>query len=211
MSFITFIWGDVTPVIFGCPAGVLLEFSTHYPSGKSDSDATSRGGAFLILTIIAAPGNTARARGGERVAAAQSPVDFKPGIAESPRVFRKLGHVLLILALVGALGGHWAVLQTVAWTNMLATHLRTSSLEVAVTKTFDGNHPCGLCHEIKSGKKSEKKSELPGAAKKLEFVTDRPVFVFSPPADFQLRPAPSTSARQRGHQPPVPPPRRFPA
>ena len=40
-------------------------------------------------------------------------------------MFRKLGHILLIVALLAAVGGHWIVLQSVAWTNMLAGNLRT--------------------------------------------------------------------------------------
>lgn len=126
-------------------------------------------------------------------------------------VLTRLGHALLILALVAALGGHWAVLQTVAWTNMLTTHLRTNSLEDAVTKTFDGNHPCGLCKEISAGKKAEKKTEFPSLAKKLEFVSVCPVFIFSPPSEFYLVPECEAVALLLNHQPPVPPPRRLSA
>ena len=123
------------------------------------------------------------------------------------RVFKRLGHTLLILALIAALGGHWAVLQTVAWTNMLSTYLRTDSLKMAVTKTFDGKNPCALCKDISAGRQAEKKAEFPGCAKKLEFISDRPVFVFSPPTDFYLVPEKAALACLLDHQPPVPPPR----
>jgi len=121
----------------------------------------------------------------------------------------RIGHALLIAALVVALGGHWAVLQTVAWTNMLVANLRTSSLEAAVIKTFDGNHPCSLCKEISAGKKSEKRTDFPSLAKKLEFVSAQPVFVFNPPTTFYLVPEREASAFPLSHEPPVPPPRRF--
>jgi hypothetical protein len=126
-------------------------------------------------------------------------------------VFKRLGHALLILALIGALGGHWAVLQTVAWTNMLATHLRTSSLEEALAKTFDGKNPCALCKDISAGRQAEQKTEFPGCAKKLEFIADRTVFVFSPPTDFYLVSEKAVLACLLSHQPPVPPPRRLSA
>ena len=87
---------------------------------------------------------------------------------DNPPVFRKLGHVLLIVALVAAVGGHWAVLQSVAWTNMLAGNLRAASVTEAFEKTFDGQHPCRLCQAIKEGKKSEKKTELPMPLKKID-------------------------------------------
>lgn len=122
-------------------------------------------------------------------------------------MFTRLGHALLIVALVAALGGHWAVLQTVAWTNMLAANLRTDSLEIAVAKTFDGSHPCGLCKEISAGKTAEKKTEFPSLAKKLEFVSVCPVFIFSSPTDFYLVPEIEALACPLGQQPPVPPPR----
>jgi len=56
------------------------------------------------------------------------------------RVFRKLAHVLLILTLVAAVGGHWVVLQSVAWTNMLAGNLRTAS----VTEAFEKRSMAGI-------------------------------------------------------------------
>ena len=114
----------------------------------------------------------------------------------------------MIVALVAATGGHWAVLQSVAWTTMLATNLRTGSFEEAVAKTFDGQHPCKLCDVVSAGKKSEKRTEFPTLAKKLEFISARPVFVFVPPQDFRLLPELEIFFRQSSSQPPVPPPRR---
>lgn len=119
----------------------------------------------------------------------------------------RLGHALLIAALLVATGGHWAVLQTVAWTNMLASNLRTESFDAAVAKTFDGQHPCKLCKVISAGKKSERKSEFPTLAKKLEFVSDRLVFIFSPPQDFRLAPDFAAFMSSACNRPLVPPPR----
>lgn len=119
----------------------------------------------------------------------------------------RLGHALLIAALLVATGGHWAVLQTVAWTNMLASNLRTESFDAAVAKTFDGQHPCKLCKVISAGKKSERKSEFPTLSKKLEFISDRLVFVFSPPQDFRLAPDFANFVSSTSNRPLVPPPR----
>ncbi len=125
-------------------------------------------------------------------------------------MFRKLGQVLLIVALVASVGGHWAVLQSVAWTNMLAGNLRAASVTEAFEKTFDGRHPCRLCKAITAGKKSEKKSELPVPLRKIECVAAQPVFVFNPPQDFRLVPAAIFSLPDFSSQPPVPPPRQLP-
>lgn len=102
------------------------------------------------------------------------------------RVFQKSANVFVVIALVAVTGGHWALLQTVAWTNMLATNLCSSSFEVAASKTFDGRHPCGLCKAISSGKQSEKRTVIPAPLKQLEFASACPVFVFAPPQDFCL-------------------------
>ena len=113
----------------------------------------------------------------------------------------------MIVALIAAVGGHWAVLQTVAWSNMLADNLQTGSFTEALTKTFDGKHPCKLCNAISSGKKSEKKAEFPTLGKKLEFISNRPVFVFTAPREFSLQSETFCLLNGLGHRPPVPPPR----
>ncbi len=122
-------------------------------------------------------------------------------------MLKRFGHCLLILALLGATGGHWAVLQTVAWGDMLAKNLQTKSVGEAITKTFDGAHPCKLCKQISVGKASEKKSEVPFQIKKLEFISERLVFVFVAPRDFQLMIELFSSLDGLTHLPSVPPPR----
>lgn len=126
---------------------------------------------------------------------------------DNPVVFARLGHVLLIVALLAATGTHWTVLQSVAWTTMLVGNLRTVPLREAVQRTFDGKHPCKLCHEISKGKAAEQKTEFPVWAKKLEFVAQRPVLVFSAPTHYRLVPEFLSAGTDRPHRPPVPPPR----
>jgi len=121
-------------------------------------------------------------------------------------VFVRLGHVLLIVALLVATGGHWALFQTVAWTNMLADNLQTASISEALTRTFDGKHPCNMCHEIAAAKKSEKKSDWPSLGKKLEFTSERPAFVFSAPGEFDWLTTFSGTFASWSEAPPTPPP-----
>ena len=65
----------------------------------------------------------------------------------------------MLVALLTATGGHWALFQTVAWTNMLAENLRTESLGAALANTFDGEHPCAMCKAIKQGRAEEKQQD----------------------------------------------------
>lgn len=71
-------------------------------------------------------------------------------------VLRKFGLLFAAFALFSIAGGHWAVLQTVAWAGMLHDYAqRTGSVAVAVEQTFDGQHPCALCRDIAAAKARE--------------------------------------------------------
>ena len=122
-------------------------------------------------------------------------------------MFKRLGHLLLIVSLLAATGGHWAVLQSVAWTTMLAANLSTDSLGEAVSKTFDGEHPCALCQKITAGKQSEKKTEFTAPLQKFEYVNDAPRFVFVAPTAFTLLAARIEFPDSLSSAPPLPPPR----
>ncbi len=121
----------------------------------------------------------------------------------------RFGKFLVVVALVTTTGLHWAVLQSVAWTTMLADNLRTQSLAEAVTHTFDGKHPCCLCQAIAAGRKSDQKKEFTTPIQKLEFPPVKENFVLIAPSSFQLLPQANTFADFLTQKPPTPPPRRF--
>jgi hypothetical protein len=126
-------------------------------------------------------------------------------------VFRRFGHGLLIVALMCATGGQWAMLQSVAWATMLASNARTECLSDAVSKTFDGRHPCPLCLQIAKQRQSEKKSDAQLELKRLEYSLKSAAFVISPPNHFFLTGERSSSAPLLTESPPTPPPREIPA
>jgi len=92
---------------------------------------------------------------------------------------------------------------------MLADNLHSSSFHDALTKTFDGKHPCPLCNAIAAGKKSEKKTEFPLQTQKLEFPPMPEKLVLVAPTRFQLLPQANTFAESLTQKPLTPPPRRF--
>jgi hypothetical protein len=126
-------------------------------------------------------------------------------------VFKRLAHLLLIVALVTATGTHWVILQSVAWTSMLAQNLQEAPVSDALVKTFDGKHPCNICKAITHGKQSEKKSEFPAPVKKWDFVSEHVTFVFSSPREFWLVPERDLIFRDLAHSPLRLPPRAFSA
>jgi hypothetical protein len=121
----------------------------------------------------------------------------------------RIGKICLVLALVAMLGAHWLLLQTVAWTTMLADNLRTQSVKEAVTETFDGNHPCPLCKAIAAGRQSERKTEFSFQSQKLEFPPAKESFVLIAPTQFQLLPLENFSAKILAQKPLLQPPRGF--
>jgi hypothetical protein len=124
-------------------------------------------------------------------------------------VFKRIGKIFLAIALTAMLGAHWALLQTVAWTTMLADNLQSNSFQVAAEKTFDGQHPCCLCKAIAAGKQSEKKTEFDLQTQKLEFPPAKQNFALIAPSQFQLLPLENFSAKSLAKKPLLQPPRGF--
>lgn len=123
-------------------------------------------------------------------------------------MIRRFAHLLVVTALLAGIGGHWAILQSVAWVTMLADNLQTASVTEAVSNTFDGEHPCPMCKQIAAGKKSERKSDAPNLkAKKLEFANGSIAILLFAPVDFRLLSSIQVSTTSYSSGPPVPPPR----
>lgn len=119
----------------------------------------------------------------------------------------RFGKLLLAVTLITAIGGHWALLQSVAWVGMFANNARQGSLTEALEKTFDGNHPCGLCKVVAAGKKAEQKETIVKVEAKLDFWLE-PVSALldaPPPAGQPVIRAETFSPRVES--PPTPPPR----
>ena len=72
----------------------------------------------------------------------------------------KFAKILVAFTLICAIGGHWAILQSVAWFGMVVSYSNDSTFGEALVKTFDGKHPCCLCKAVQEGQKSERKQTL---------------------------------------------------
>jgi hypothetical protein len=94
------------------------------------------------------------------------------------RMVRLFGYPLVALALFAMAGGHWAVLQAVAWAGMVSERVeQKTTLRQAVAETFDGDHPCAMCREIALKKNTDAQKPSPLAltvkmAKKAEAVSN---------------------------------------
>jgi hypothetical protein len=123
-------------------------------------------------------------------------------------VVRRLGRIITIAALCCAIGLHWIALQSLAWTTMLIDYSKRAPLCQAITQTFDGAHPCSLCHAVNAGKNSEKNSDLQSPAQKIDMIcassTARLIQPFIP-VEYAVS---DFCSSEIGRSPPVPPPRR---
>ena len=90
---------------------------------------------------------------------------------------------------------------------MLIEYSKRAPLCQAIVQTFDGAHPCSLCHIVATGKASEKKTEIQSPAPKIDIICiTRVIQLISPVAlfDYTLH---DFSVSEIDHSPPVPPPR----
>jgi hypothetical protein len=89
-------------------------------------------------------------------------------------VIRSIAKWMLIVALLTAVGGQWALLQSAAWASMFAKYVQHDSVSVALSKTFDGVHPCALCKVVDKATSDSKKqdSKAPDSLKKMELFVE---------------------------------------
>jgi hypothetical protein len=120
---------------------------------------------------------------------------------------RRFGTLLCGLALLQILGGHWAALQVTAWIGMLVKYSQAEGVQVGISKTFDGKHPCDLCVRIAKNTQTEEKQSSQLDAAKIYLVAHAQGWTLQPPrSSWRLR---TTIVSLLGHDrsPPVPPPR----
>ena len=132
---------------------------------------------------------------------------YEQCVANLVSVLRCICRGFMIFALCCAIGLHWISLQSLAWTTMVIDYSKRAPLCRAITQTFDGAHPCSLCHAVNNGKNSEKKSDLQSAAPKIDMIcASRATSLLQPFVVVEYA-ARDFSFDKVGRSPPVPPPR----
>lgn len=64
-------------------------------------------------------------------------------------MFRRVASWLAFTAIFQIMGGHWVVLQSVAWGKMLVNYSQEAGLIRGAEKTFSGEYPCSMCHQVR--------------------------------------------------------------
>jgi len=100
---------------------------------------------------------------------------------------RLAGYFFSILAVIALSGGHLAVMQTVAWAEMLADYGKQYGFYEGVSKTFDGEHPCKRCLQVKAeSAKEQQKSPLAKVEYKSEKFLAIGELSLARPLDFSV-------------------------
>ncbi len=107
------------------------------------------------------------------------------------------------------LGMHWTLLQTVAWTGMVINYSQCAPLREAISKTFDGRHPCPLCNAIQKGRAEEQNRPShqlnPTVKLELAVVWEGTASILK--AGCEQTPVSDTNSASRQEAPPKPRPR----
>jgi hypothetical protein len=134
-------------------------------------------------------------------------IDIKSARPSLAIVLRQVGRIATIGALCCAIGLHWVVLQSLAWTTMLVDYSKRAPLCQAIAQTFDGAHPCSLCHVVNKGKNSEKKSDLQSPTPKIDMICMSRLSHLIRPFTLVEYSVCDFGPSLIGRSPPVPPPR----
>jgi hypothetical protein len=120
---------------------------------------------------------------------------------------RRLTHVMVLAAFVFSLGGHWYLLQGLAWINMIHEYSQEVPLTEAVGMTFSGKFPCSLCKAIAEHKSSEQQKAFTLDKNEKKFPLPSEPVIFEPAATTVPYSDFASSLQLRSEAPPTPPPR----
>ena len=134
-------------------------------------------------------------------------VPSNEGFINCRHVNRRLLQLSVAAMLVLAVGGHWVLLQSVAWVQMTVSFSQAAPLEEALKMTFDGKHPCALCKAVKQGKSSERESGRNMPDKKIDLFCPGSNMGFLHPLEYPPVLTTAEHASIRAEAPPRPPPK----
>jgi hypothetical protein len=113
----------------------------------------------------------------------------------------------MCVAFFSLAGGHWLVLQTVAWAQMLRDYSKSAPIAEAIERTFSGSYPCTMC--IKITEEQQKEEKAPATVKldkkaELFLLSARDLLRKPEAKDFSYLPSGEIAVAERSEAPPVP-------
>lgn len=74
---------------------------------------------------------------------------------------RSLARIALVVSLMVSIGGHWGVLQAIAWAQMLQDYSAEKGLAEGIMDTFSGERPCPMCLKLRKTQSDTEKHNAP--------------------------------------------------
>jgi hypothetical protein len=101
-----------------------------------------------------------------------------PAILQLRSIFAKL---IVVTSLTLSIGGHWGLLQTIAWSNMLLDYSENLTWTSALSRTIDPDTICRICEFIQEGRNQESNQDFSKTQFKIDLVCEqREVFLNCP-------------------------------
>ena len=123
------------------------------------------------------------------------------------RPFQMALRLFLVMGVLGMSGGHWLLLQSVAWAQMIADYSREGSVRQAITDTFSGRRPCDMCKAIDKAKEKEQQQQALSLEYKRDLFCEAEPVAIIPSVGDGWAGASMTVWITEARPPPVPPPR----
>jgi hypothetical protein len=128
-------------------------------------------------------------------------------LSRPSKVLRIAGLPLMCAAFLSFAGGHWALLQTIAWGQMLRDYSKNMPIAEAIERTFSGAYPCTMCKKI--AEEQQKEEKAPATVKldkkaEIFLLWARDLLRKPESKDFSYLPSGETAPAERSEAPPVP-------
>ncbi len=122
---------------------------------------------------------------------------------------RAIQHWVVVLLLAVSISTPWTVLQSVAWFGMVVKYSHQAGLSRAIAMTFDGKHPCRLCHIVQQEQNKDRQAgkETFAPEKQLDWGLPLPEALLWHPPRPKCAAMAVSLAEPRPERPPIPPPR----
>ncbi len=104
-------------------------------------------------------------------------------------------------------GGHWGILQSVAWVKMTWDLSTDQTVTEAIDQVLRGENPCRLCQAVALGKKAEQDLPILKQKLKLDFEWRHSALTVFPPSVCASSPCLRPVRELIASSPPLPPPR----
>ncbi|RBP45908.1 hypothetical protein DES53_102292 [Roseimicrobium gellanilyticum] len=83
---------------------------------------------------------------------------------------KSLARIALVVSLMISIGGHWGMLQAIAWARMIQDYSEEKGLVEGFKETFSGERPCPMCLKLRESQNEAGKNKAPISKEKTDLT-----------------------------------------